>query len=220
MSFRKIHLRKLLAAFGATEQRLVSMLRADIRAEIDKESGQGGGGDFHTPFWSDAKSYVLNGTDFDLSTKARVAANGRRKRLYPLLYNGFMDWWINKRRFTNEKIDPYPTDIKAQVIDKGLDVTIKVENFLGLSVGEGGKRFIYPYFSEHPALSDTNARLGLWLISRAFTEHHIEDFRILDVLRGDSFSTQDCQFQGDEELIFQRLYRRLLHRWDKLRAEY
>lgn len=221
MSFRKIHLRKLLAAFGSAEPKQVSMLRADIRSEVAKEIGKrSGGGDFHVPFWSDAKSYVLDGADLALRTETRVASNKQRKRLYPSLHEGFMDWWLNKKRFNNEAIVPYPTEIKAQFVVEGLAATVKVENFLGLSVGSQEKRFIYPYFAEKPALSEKNARLGLWLISKAFPNHQIDDFRILDVLRGTSFSPKDCRWQGNEEATFGLLYGKLLNRWEELRTEY
>ncbi|WP_299870099.1 hypothetical protein [uncultured Roseobacter sp.] len=221
MSFRRIHLRKLLVAFGSPEAKQVSMLRSDIRSEIAKENGQSnGGGDFHVPFWSDAKSYVLNGTDLASRTETRVASNKQRKRLYPSLHDGFMDWWNNKKRFNNEEIVPYPTEIKARFTVDGLDATVKVENFLGLSVGGDEKRLIYPYFAEKPTLSEQNARLGLWLISKAFPKHQIDDFRILDVLRGKSYSPKDCKWKGNEEATFGLLYGRLLSRWDELRAEY
>lgn len=221
MSFRRIHLRKLLVAFGSTEARQVSMLRSDIRSEIAKENGQSsGGGDFHVPFWSDAKSYVLSGTDLASRTETRVASNKQRKRLYPSLHDGFMDWWNNKKRFNNEKIVPYPTEIKARFTVEDLDATVKVENFLGLSVGGDEKRLIYPYFAEKPALSEQNARLGLWLISKAFPKYQLDDFRILDVLRGKSYSPKDCDWKGNEEATFGLKYGRLLSRWEELRAEY
>ena len=80
-----------LVAFGSPEAKQVSMLRSDIRSEIAKENGQSnGGGDFHVPFWSDAKSYVLNGTDLASRTETRVASNKQRKRLYPSLHDGFI----------------------------------------------------------------------------------------------------------------------------------
>ncbi|MGH1467211.1 MAG: hypothetical protein ACRBBQ_17825 [Cognatishimia sp.] len=221
MSFRKIHLRKLLAAFGSPEAKQISMLRADIRAEIAKESGKnGGGGDFHVPFWSDAKSYVLEGIDFEARTQTRVASNDRRKRLYPDLHAGFMDWWLNKKRFNNEELIPYPTEIKSHFTIGGLHATVKVENFLGLSIGADDKRIIYPYFAETPILTAEYARLGLWLISKAFPELQIDDFRVLDVLRGTSYSPQDCTWLGNEEQTFEWLYENLLSRWDELKTEY
>ena len=211
-----MRLRKLLVAFGSAEPKQISMLRSDIRAKIAKENGQSnGGGDFHVPFWSDAKSYVLDGTDLESCTETRVASNKQRKRLYSDLYKGFMDWWDNKKRFNIEEIFPYPIEIKARFAVEGLDATVKVENFLSLSVVSNEKRFIYPCFAEEPALSEKNARLGLWLISRAFPNHQMNDFRILDVLRGRSYSSKDCQWHGNEDAVFRLLYGKLLNRWER-----
>jgi hypothetical protein len=221
MSFKKVHLRKLLAAFGSTEQKLVTLLRADIRQELAKAVGENkGGGDFHGPFWSDAKDYVLTGSDFDQRTQLRVQANKRRERLYPSLKNGFVDWWENKKRFNNEHIRPFPAAIKNQVNFPELDATVKAENFMGLSIGDGDKRLIYPYFSESPPLSADHARIGLWFLSTAFPQHSIEDFRILDVLRGSSFSVQESDLTGNEERTFKQLFARILRRWNDLREEY
>ena len=99
MSIKKINLRKLLQAFGLPENKVTSMLRQDIRNEIAKENGTNSdGGDFHVPFWADAKDFALSGADLNLSTEARIISNKSRKRLYPKLHNGFMNWWKNKRR--------------------------------------------------------------------------------------------------------------------------
>ena len=221
MSLKNIHLRKVLKAFGLPENKLISLLRDDIRQDIAKASGkQDGGGDFHGPFWSDAKDFVLYGKDLDLQTQSRIDANYRRRRLYPQLRDGFMDWWNNKRRFSNEKIEPYTTAMKSRFNVEGIDATIKVENLLGVSVGEDGNRLIYPYFSESPKLSEDNARIGLWLISQAFPNHRIEDFRILDVLRGNTFSVESHPFNGREQRDFYYHMNRLVEKWEKLKGEY
>ena len=221
MSFRKIHLRKLLKAFGLPENNLTSLLREDIRRDIAKEKGSlDGGGDFHVPFWSDAKDFVLNGTDLGQLIQTRVDANPRRKRLYRALHAGFMNWWNIKRRFSNEKIEPYPTAIKSRVNIEDMDAIVKADNFLGVLICGNEKRLIYPYFAESPALSEENARLGLWLISEAFPTHQIKDFRILDVLRGKTFSTEDCPLNGNEKRDFRYHLGRLIDKWEKLKREY
>ena len=93
-------MRKLLKAFALPDNKLTSLLREDIRQDKAKEKGEfNGGGDFHGPFWADAKNFILNGTDLKELTQIRVNANPRRKRLYPALLNGFMSWWNNNRRF-------------------------------------------------------------------------------------------------------------------------
>lgn len=221
LSLKKIHLRKLLKGFGLPENELTSFLREDIRREIAKENEQlEGGGDFHSPFWADAKNFVLNDTDLEQATQSRVEANPRRKRLYPALCAGFMNWWNNKRRFSNEKIPPYPTAMKSRVEIEEMDATVKVENLLGLLIGDNENRLIYPYFAESPALTEGNARMGLWLISKAFPTQRIEDFRILDVLRGRTFSTKECPFSGVEERDFRFHFGRLIKKWEKLKQEY
>lgn len=221
MSFQKIHLRKLLTAFGLPEKKLVALLRGDIRQHIANEKGEARrGGDFHVPFWSDAKDFVLKGTDLKSKTESRVNSNKRRGRLYPSLQQGFMDWWQNKNRFNNEQVEPFPAKIKGQVEFSNLDALVKVDNFMGLSIGEDDKRLIYPYFSETPELSSENARLGLWLLAKAFPQHSADDFRILDVIRGRSFSTHELTLTGVEESTFLSKYGRLLKRWNDLREEY
>lgn len=221
MSIKKIHLRKLLKAFALPENKLTSMLRQDIRLEISKENGTNeGGGDFHGPFWSDAKDFALNGADLPLNTEARIQSNRARKRLYPELLSGFMNWWNNKRRWRNEDIEPYTTNIKAQFEIEGVGGVVKVENFLGISIGDNLNRLIYPYFAETPELTEQNARMGLWLLSVAFPKNNIEDFRILDVLRAKTYSIEDCPLSGTEQRDFTYRYRQIVDRWQELRHEY
>lgn len=221
MSFQKIQLRKLLTAFGSSKKKLVTIIRSDIRLELAKENGiRTGGGDFHAPFWSDAKEYVLHGADLEDRTKTRVSANSRRKRLYPELAQGFDDWWKNKKRFNNENIEPFPSSIKGKLEFEELEATIKLENFLGLMIGVNEKRLIYPYFSEEPELAPEIARLGLWALSEAFPQYPVRDFRILDVLRGNSISVQDVALKGTERAEFAEKLSGVLRLWRELRAEY
>lgn len=218
MSLKKIHLRKLLKAFGLPENKLTSLLREDIRREIAKENGElEGGGDFHGPFWSDAKNSVINGTDLEQRTQNRVEANPRRKRLYPALLSGFMNW-LN--RFNNKEVEFHPTAINSRLVNKETGSTVKVENLLGFSLGDNVNRLIYPYFAETPALTEENARMGLWLISEAFPNQRIEDFRILDVLRGKTFSTREYPFNGSEKRDFTFHLGRIIKKWEKLKQEY
>lgn len=222
MSFDKIHLRKLLKAFGSADGKLISLLREDIRQEIkkDKEEGIVAGGDFHSPFWSDAKNFVTEGADLKQLTNDRIAANPMRKRLYPKLYNGFMLWWNNKKRFSNEEIKTFPSPLKKRYEPSGISIEIKVENLLGLLVKGNEKRFIYPYFAEEPLLTDQYARLGLWLIGEAFPEYELEYFRIFDVIRSKSFSIEDYPLQGTEERDFRFSIERVLKMREDLYAEY
>jgi hypothetical protein len=94
MSIEKIHLRKLLQLFYLPDNRRRSLLRADIRIDLNKALGETtDGGDFHGPFWADAKSHVAREVDLRIKIKERIESNKGRARLYPLLADGFLSWW-------------------------------------------------------------------------------------------------------------------------------
>ncbi|MGH1559900.1 hypothetical protein ACRAWD_23880 [Caulobacter segnis] len=97
---------------------------------------------------------------------------------------------------------------------------MKVENTLSITVGDDGHRVIYPYFIEDPVLSDEAARLGLWVMSRCIAMYDVKQMRILDVIRGRTFSVLDTPLVGDEEAIFRKHYAALLEDWWSLRAKY
>jgi hypothetical protein len=221
MAIDRIHLRKLLCLFGADAALRTRILRADIRSVLAKEEGKEakGGGDFHTPFWADAKEHVFGRSDLAVSTEARVANNSTRRRLYPLLKKAFLKWWNERRRWRNEAFDPLPKPILARHPFAGSG-TVKIEGLLGVGIGRGSGRYVYPYFAEEPPLSEEHARLGLWLMSEALPQYRLEDFRILDVLRSKSFSLGDLPLQGDERFAFARKYTEITETWSSLRATY
>lgn len=222
MSIRSIHLRKLLCLMYAPPNVRTRILRADIRSDRDKSLGHDdGGGDFHVPFWSDAKRHVLGEADLVTSVASRIAGNKRRERLYKALSKGFLTWWNDRRRWRNEPLTLLPAPAKAKLQLPALASTVKVENVLGLDSGPSFERLIYPYFSEEPPLAEDAARLGLWAIRTALPEtYKLEDMRILDVLRSASFGTLDCALRGDEETEFIRRYQVVLAHWGELKKEY
>lgn len=221
MSVRNMHLRKLLQIFFAPNNKRKSLLREDIRQEIGKGRGQNSsGGDFHVPFWTDAKNHAAGTADLREQTAVRVESNKQRKRLYPLLTKGFLTWWEEKRRWRNEPFKVMDQSVKARMPLSEIDAIVKVENILSLEMGEQSHRLIYPYFAEEPSLSPDAARLGLWLLAEALSDYPAEDFRILDVLRGTSFGIFDYPFAGNERDFFLRNYEVALQEWDKLRSEY
>jgi len=226
MSIRKIHLRKLLKAFNEPENKKISLLRSDIRNERKKlEKKSSGGGDFHGPFWSDAKNHTSGAVDLSIATIDRIAKNEARGRLYPKLSNGFLEWWHKKRRTRNEPISAFPYTVKRRFKIQELDAEVKVENLLSIFIGdpeEGpqGKRIIYPYFSEEPILDEQTARLGLWLLKEALPEFDHTDLRILDVIRAKAYSTLEYPLTGTEQQEFQYKYRMLIDKWEELNKEY
>jgi hypothetical protein len=221
MSLQKIHLRKLLQIFYASNAKRTSLLRDDIRSEIRKTAGlDAGGGDFHVPFWSDAKNHASGQADLILLTKTRIAANEGRSRLYPLLQDAFLTWWNEKRRWRNEDFVVMPEPVKARLQIAELDSVVKVENLLAVRIGERTDRLVYPYFCEAPPLSEEAARLGLWALHEALKAYSIDDFRILDILRSRSFSTSDVPMQGNERALFAAKYKAALADWERLKKEY
>lgn len=221
MSLKKIHLRKMLTLMFAEDAKKVSMLRADIRDEIRKQAGtKAEGGDFHVPFWHDAKAHVNGEKDLHFAVIERIATNKGRERLYRALRDGFLDWWDNKRRWTNEVSKSEMLAVKGALDLPELECTVKVENLLALAIGHSKNRIIYPYFSEEPPLTTDGARLGLWAIITSVGKYTSEEFRILDVIRSQSFAASDVVFSGQERDEFVRRYASLLELWEKLRKEY
>jgi len=222
MSLKKIHLRKLLQFFYLPDPARKALLRADIRDEIKKEAGRkaSSGGDFHTPFWTDAKNHVAGILDLQVQTNSRVAGNKARARLYPQLNDGFLKWWNEKRRWRNEEFEFIPNSVIAKLPIAEVGGVIKIENLLALRIGDQSNRIIYPYFAEVPILTEEGARIGLWIMGEALPSYSRDDLRILDVLRGTSVAVRDVPFLGNERDLLLRNYRRLNDEWEKLREEY
>ncbi len=222
MALDKIHLRKVLQYLAMDPKKRASAIRADARAVVrnERRPKQGGGGDFHSCFWADAKAFAAGELDLSEQTEDRIVASWQRKRLYPLLQGGFLKWWKEKRRWINEEITALPETVGAPHDFVDLGGRIKVENVLALKVGDDGRRLIYPYFSETPPLTTEVARLGLWLMQQALGQYEVEDMRILDVLRGEAYSIQDNPFQGNEGLVFVERYAKMVADWRSLLAEF
>ena len=220
MALDNIHLRKLLKILFLDPNQRQSELRKDIREELVREAGrESGGGDFHVPFWADAKSHIFGNADLHISVAARIAANERKARLYPMLRDGFLLWWNERRRWTNE---PFRQGefLKTRFLFPGLDATVKVDGILSVRDGRDEAHVVYPYFSEKPELSEHAARLGLWLLTNALPSIPSHEIRILDVIRGRTFSIDRLPLNGSEETDFRQRYAAALEARARLRAEY
>jgi hypothetical protein len=136
-----------------------------------------------------------------------------------MLRDGFLLWWEEKRRLRNVPFKVIETKVKARYEAPGLG-TMKVENILSITVGDDGHRIVYPYFYEDPALSSEAARLGLWVMSQCIEGYTADNMRLLDVIKGRSFSDLDTPLIGNEEALFLKNYKDLLQEWQALRAEY
>lgn len=220
MALENIHLRKLLKIAFLEPNERRSALRAEIREDLRREAGDdAGGGDFYTPFWADAKAHVFGASDLNQATDDRIIANARRQNLYPQLRDGFLYWWNEKRRWTNTPFKPGKNH-KSRFRFPGLDATVKVENVLSVIDGVGDEYVVYSYFSPEPRLTNESARLGLGLLTQALPEIPQSQLRILDIIRGNTFSIERNPFAGDEEIEFQSRFARLIRERDELRREY
>jgi len=220
MALNQIHLRKLLKIMFLDAAKQQSELRKDIREQLAREAGDGGsGGDFYAPFWADAKSHVFGSGDLHQLVDARIAANGTRANLYPQLRQGFLIWWDQRRRWTNEPFRPGRA-LKSYFPFPGLDATVKIDSILSVRDGLNAERAVYPYFAPNPELSETAARLGLWMLTQALPTVPTEEFRILDVIRGRTFALDRTPLRGDEGTEFRRRYSNLLSQRETLRREY
>ena len=73
MSIEKAHLRKLLRIFYAEPRERRRLLLEDIRTDISKETdARSDGGDFHGPFWADAKAHVAGTSNLREQAKIRI----------------------------------------------------------------------------------------------------------------------------------------------------
>jgi hypothetical protein len=220
MSIEKIHLRKLLRLFYADQRERRRLLVSDIGNDRNRaQNGSEDGGDFHGPFWADAKKHVAGKLDLRQLSKTRIETNKARARLYPLLTESFLSLWNEKIQWRNEKFETYPISIKAQLYIEELGTTIKVENVVAVKIPDGSSRIVYPYFSETPTLPSEGARLGLWVLKEALTDFQAEDFRIVDILRGSYFRPMEIPTQGNERDLFVRKFDDILEEWRKLRDD-
>jgi hypothetical protein len=214
-----MHLRKLLKILFLAPNKLQSAIRADIREDRAREAGEdSSGGDFYAPFWADAKSHVFGTADLHLKVRQRIALNHRRGNLYPKLRDGFLLWWNNRRRWTNEPFRPGQS-VKARFSFPGVAAVVKVDSILSVRDGLDAERLVYPYFAPEPVLSEHAARLGLWLLVAALPEVPPNAIRILDVIRGQTFSLDRSPLRGNEEEELRRRYVELLRLRDELRRE-
>ena len=221
MSYELVGLGKLLVAMYADKAQRISLLIRDIRSELKKANGFSTtkGGDFYGPFWADAKRHVAGDLDLRVVTVERIASNDGRERLYNLLRDGFLLWWEERRRLRNVPFKVIEDHVKARYTAPDIGV-VKVENTMSITVGDDGHRIVYPYFCGDPSLSEEAARLGLWVMSQCVKGYDLKDMRLLDVIKGRSFSVLDTPLTGDEELVFLSRYEQVLDEWRALRDEY
>lgn len=220
MSMHRMPLRKVLQLMYAAPNLRTSKLREDIRNDLGRQRGEEvGGPDFYTPFWRSAKDHVFGFSDLHVAVAVHIAANSGRRNLYNQLRDGFLLWWNDRRRWTNQPFTETAT-IKGTYLNATLGVTAKIGNVLCVRDGNGEDHFIYPYFAAEPTLPEEAARVGLWILQQAFPRVPARELRILDVIRGVNYSLESVPLLGDEQSVFERRVGWLVGEWDRLRAMY
>lgn len=222
MTAKTLHLGKVLKFLMLDDNKLVSELRRELRAERNKllTSADKAGGDFYVPFWADAKLHVIGAVNLVSQTDWRVEQSAQRATLYPLLRKGFLAWLAEVSRSTNQKVGWQEGKFHNHIDIDGLELTLKVDNLLALKIGKDQFRLVYPYFAKSPILSEKWARVALWAMAEAFPTVSVVDLEILDVLRGVGFRGANLSLKGDEEFLFKSRYKAILKKWDELRPEY
>jgi len=111
-------------------------------------------------------------------------------------------------------------EVHTHYVVPELELTVKVDNLLALTLGGDHHKLIYPYFSETPALSERWARVGLWLMGEALSDFDLTCMEILDVIKGRSFAGSEIYLKGDEGSLFSLRYSAIMELWESLKPEY
>ena len=218
MSLEKINLNTAVRLIFSPANRQTSELRADIRRENAKSEGVEGGPDFYVPFWGDAKLHAVGAADLHACVADRIERNPGRKRLYEALRDGFLLWWNERRRWTNEPFEPIAAP--STIIELDSATQLKIQNLLAVRDASNTAHFVYPYFSEHAPLTERGSRLILWGLTTAFPDVDPTELRVLDVMVGRSFSIDRTPLSGREKAEFQALMATLRQRRSDLAEEY
>jgi hypothetical protein len=195
------------------------MLRTEARGDKARDEGKSvAGGDFYGPFWADVKEHVFGGADLRDSVRERISKNTGREKLYPVLRDGFLSWWDEQRRWTNEPFQPVRAPSTIYRVNELLSV--RIEGMLAVQDADGEDRYIYPYFYSEPSLRNEAARIGLWVFRKAFVALPPDRFRILDVPRGRIYAADRCYLEGNESEILEERFEQLWTLWEAVRSEY
>jgi hypothetical protein len=216
MAIDRLPLGKLLELIQRPRASRLKIIERDARQSIIKEKLKlnVGGRDFYGDFWADAKLSISK-EDFDLNAAIaeRIKANRSRRRLYPLLLNGFQRAWSSIRDATTV---PVPARLAYGVTAAALkndDASVSISNLLVIRGGDRFSSVTYPYFSKDFALGTRTARLGLSVLKHSFPDNDNAEFALMDVLRGNVFFASGAEFTGSEDDQLDERYQAILREW-------
>lgn len=220
MTIDRITLRKFIQLLGLPQNKKITKFREVARRDARRQAGEPviGGPDFYTGFWSDAKNHVFGQSDLRDTTPARIAANDGRERLYRMLQDGFLTWWDERRRWQNapfQRINPIVGQVE---IENG--AILRLDNILSVRDTQNVDHHVYPYWCEEPIIDQDLAAISLHVLLRAFPEHDPNEIRILDTIRGQTYSADRVDLDAItwEDIILR--HRALRAEYQEIRAQY
>ena len=216
MALNNVSLNKLLKLLPRPLKAREAIIRRDASEAVlkEKKSDNEDGGDFYGAFWCDAKEFVLRGGDLAKLVRARMRAGPSKRRLYPMLFEGFNRWYT--ANFSGSVPSEREEIVKAfgkcvKLTPKG---SVRVHGLLAWKEPDGSSHLVYPYFDKDHGLGPRAARLGRWTMSNALSGHDPETMAILDVLRGVAYDNDNSPLLGNEEELLSERFEGFLREWE------
>jgi len=219
VSLDNIQVWKVLRLFAIAENARRAALRADARQTAAKLRGINSPAmDFYGPIWSDIKAHVYGGGHLPQLTAERIGSNASRKNIYEQIRDGFMPYWLRKRRALNGPIRTVRGSISG-ILRVG-EASIRLENILSFDTASDLPLHLYPYLYCDPILTTQTTQLGLWELKEVIGVRAqgavgiIEAVRSLEHLLPLSISDEQCA------TFFNTEFGRLRTEWQVYLNEY
>jgi hypothetical protein len=218
MPMDRLSLMRCVELFQFPLERRLRKIKQDARKSLVKElpgDREDGGGDFYSEFWADAKEKVAN-DDFDLfrSTYERITKNKSKRRLYPILLNGFAKGWdtIRERLEIKGKFSVV-RGITTEIEGSSKTDSVVVKNTLTIRTEDKRLHIIYPYFSKDVALGARHAGMAIAAMQEGFEKTAPDNIVIFDVLRGTVFFDKEADLPpGGSSVLIER-YDAVMREW-------
>lgn len=218
MPMDKLSLMRCIELFQLPLEHRLRKIKQDARKSLVKElpgDKDEGGGDFYSEFWKDAKEKVAN-DDFDIvrSTYERISKSKSKRRLYPILLNGFVRGWdsIRERLEIKGRISVI-RGITTEIEGSSTTDSVVVKNTLSLRTEDKRLHIIYPYFSKDVALGIRHACMAIAAMQEGFEKKSPDNIVIFDVLRGTVFFDKESDLPpGGAAALIER-YDGVMREW-------
>ena len=216
MALNNVSLNKLLKMVPRPLSARQSIIRRDASDAVLKEKKieNDDGGDFYGAFWSDAKEFVLRGGDLPQLLKRRIAVGPSKRRLYPMLLEGFLRWYMSNFSESAPSERKEIVKVFGKCSNLAHSGSVRVNGLLAWQEPDGSSNIVYPYFDKDYALGPRAARLGRWAMAEALGDHDPANMAILDVLRGEAYDNDNCPLMGNEEEVLSNRYVQFLSEWE------